>query len=149
MRRVAVRRKRRFTRNAATATHAVAGTKPNQRLMYYTYWGNLRQVSAIELGIPRILEVDLFHEHPRGRIPLSSSPSLSLSLSLSISIYLSLSLCLFLSPSLFSFPKNYSEGKQTNLQEGKIEDEISEVSAQRALNVPLLSFLFKVCLKFL
>jgi len=84
---VAVRRKRRFTRNAATATHAVAGTKPNQRLMYYTYWGNLRQVSAIELGIPRILEVDLFHEHPRGRIP----PSLSLSLSLSRSLSLSLS----------------------------------------------------------
>lgn len=46
-------KERRFTRNAATATHAVAETKPNQRLMYYTYWGNLRQVSAVELGIPR------------------------------------------------------------------------------------------------
>lgn len=70
---MSVRRKRRFTRNAATATHAVAETKPNQRLMYYTYWGNLRQVSAVELGIPRVLEVDLFHEHPRGKgDPLSS-----------------------------------------------------------------------------
>lgn len=75
---MSVRRKRRFTRNAATATHAVAETKPNQRLMYYTYWGNLRQVSAVELGIPRVLEVDLFHSR--------REPSLSL--------YLPLSLCL-------------------------------------------------------
>ncbi|KYN13927.1 hypothetical protein ALC57_14001 [Trachymyrmex cornetzi] len=57
---MSVQRKRRFTRNAATATHAVAETKPNQRLMYYTYWGNLRQVSAVELCIPRVVEA-----HPR------------------------------------------------------------------------------------
>lgn len=49
------RDREKVTRNAATATHAVAETKPNQRLMYYTYWGNLRQVSAVELGIPRVL----------------------------------------------------------------------------------------------
>lgn len=92
---MSVRRKRRFTRNAATATHAVAETKPNQRLMYYTYWGNLRQVSAVELGIPRVLEVDLFHSR-------RESPSLSLSLSVS----------------LFPSLKNNSEGK-SRIRPGK------------------------------
>lgn len=62
-----------FTRNAATATHAVAESKPNQRLMHYTYWGNLRQVSALNLPVYlRVLLGGRFvpEERSRGEIPL-------------------------------------------------------------------------------
>jgi len=37
MRHVGAEKEKVYERNAATATHAVAETKPNQRLMYYTY----------------------------------------------------------------------------------------------------------------
>lgn len=40
-----------YTRRPPPQTHA-AERKPNQRLMHYTYWGNLRQVSALRPAPP-------------------------------------------------------------------------------------------------